>query len=107
MNRELYLSKIVDYMIEDTTWDVYEEYEDDWSYVMVAIDWPGGDREEFRIEDVEIEWPKFHLTGLDINYIINQFGISDEITIQELYNTYINKIRQLYMMKCLTMVAVM
>lgn len=80
-------------MIEDTTWDVYEGEDGDWSYVMVDIDWPGGDREEFTLEDMENDWPMFHLTGVDKNYIIDQFGITDEITIQELYNTYINKIR--------------
>lgn len=80
-------------MIEDTTWYVYEERDGDWSYVTVNINWPGGDREEFTLEEMEKNWPMFHLTGSDKNYIIDQFGITDEITIQELYNTYINKIR--------------
>lgn len=80
-------------MIEDTTWDVYEDEDGDWSYVMVNIHWPGGDIEEFTLEDMGADWPRFHLTGVDKDYIINQFGITDEITIQELYNRYIKKLR--------------
>jgi hypothetical protein len=87
------LNRIVDFMIEDTKWDVHMEHEDDWEYVEVSIYWPGGDRDEYKLSDMEVEWDMFHTGERDIDYIKNNFGISEKWIIQELYNRYINKLR--------------
>jgi hypothetical protein len=80
-------------MIEDTKWDVHMEHEDDWEYVEVSIYWPGGDRDDYKLSDMEVEWDMFNTFQSDIDYIKNNFGISEKWIIQELYNRYINKLR--------------
>ena len=87
------LNRIVDFMIEDTKWDVHMEHEDDWEYVEVSIYWPGGDRDDYKLSDMEVEWDMFNTFQSDIDYIKNNFGISEKWIIQELYNRYINKLR--------------
>jgi acetolactate synthase regulatory subunit len=69
------LNRIVDFMIEDTKWDVHMEHEDDWEYVEVSIYWPGGDRDDYKLFDMEVEWDMFHTGERDIDYIKNNFGI--------------------------------
>lgn len=91
--KEETLNRIVDFMIEDTKWDVYMEEEEDWEYVQVTIYWPGGDSEEYKTVDMEKDWGMFHTGGSDESYIKNNFGITEIWIIQELYNRYIKKLR--------------
>ena len=91
--KEETLNRIVDFMIQDTTWDVHMEHEDDWEYVEITINYPGGDRDDYKIDMVEKEWDMFHTGERDIVYIENNFGITEKWIIQELYNRYINKLR--------------
>ena len=87
------LNRIVDYMISDTKWDVYMEYEEDWEYVMVTMYWPGGDHEDYKTSDFEVVWEKFIMGDNDRKYLEQQFGITEEWIKQELYNRYIHKLR--------------
>ena len=91
--KEETLNRIVDFMIQDTTWDVHMEYEEDWEYVEITINYPGGDRDDYKIDMVEKEWDMFHIGERDIVYIENNFGITERWIMQELYNRYINKLR--------------
>lgn len=91
------INRIVDYMIEDTKWDVYEEHEDgdeyDWSYVMVTLYYPGGEYENYRMEEMERDWDRFNLYDGDVQYVKDHFGIDQKWIIEELYNRYIKKLR--------------
>jgi len=92
------LNKIVDFMIEDTEWDVFKEHEEveddeDWTYVKVTMYWPGGDSEDYNLKDFEVVWEKFIMGDIDRKYLEQQFGISEEWIKQELYNRYINILR--------------
>jgi hypothetical protein len=92
------LNKIVDFMISDTKWDVFMEYQEveddeDWSYVKVTMYWPGGDHEEYHLNDFEVVWEKFIMGDIDRKYLEQQFGITEEWIKQELYNRYINILR--------------
>ena len=91
--KEETLNRIVDYMISDTKWDVYMEYEEDWEYVKVTMYWPGGDHEDYKTSDFEVVWEKFIMGDIDRKYLEQQFGITEEWIKQELYNRYINKLR--------------
>ena len=92
------LNRIVDFMISDTKWDVFMEYQEveddeDWSYVKVTMYWPGGDSEEYHLKDFEVVWEKFIMGDIDRKYLEQHFGITEEWIKQELYNRYINKLR--------------
>lgn len=87
------INRIVDYMIEDTKWDVYEEWEEDWSYVMVTLYYPGGEYENYRMEEMERDWDRFNLYDGDVQYVKDHFGIDQKWIIEELYNRYIKKLR--------------
>ena len=87
------LNRIVDFMIQDTKWDIHMEHEDNWEYVEVSIYWPGGDRDDYKLFDMEVDWDMFHTGERDIDYIKNNFGITEKWITQELYNRYINKLR--------------
>jgi hypothetical protein len=91
--KEETLNRIVDFMIEDTKWDVYMEHEDDWEYVQVTIYYPGGDSDEYKTKDMEKDWDMFHTNGNDDSYIKDNFGITEKWIIQELYDRYIKKLR--------------
>jgi len=87
------LNRIVDFMVQDTVWDIYMEHEDDWEYVEVDIRFPGGDRDTYKTIDMEKDWDMFHTGYKDREYLEEQFGITEEWITQELYNRYINKLR--------------
>lgn len=91
--KEETLNRIVDYMISDTKWDVYMEYEEDWAYVQVTMYWPGGDHEDYKTSDFEVVWEKFIMGDIDRKYLEQHFGITEEWIKQELYNRYIHKLR--------------
>lgn len=89
------LNRIVDFMIQDTTWDVHMEHGDDWDYVQVTINYPGGDSDDYKTIDMKRDWDMFHTGYKDREYLEEQFGITEEWITQELYNRYINKLRSI------------
>jgi hypothetical protein len=92
------INKIVDFMIEDTEWDVYMEYDTSWddeeyTYVTVTITFPGGGSEQFREEEMEEDWDEYFMNESDSRYLEQHFGITTKWMGQELYNRYIKKLR--------------
>jgi acetolactate synthase regulatory subunit len=91
--KEEMFNKIVDFMIQDTTWFIFMENVDGTEEVRVEITFPSGDADEFPIDEMEVDWEQFFMNGSDIVYLEDQFGITEIWIIQELYNRYINKLR--------------
>jgi hypothetical protein len=90
------LNRIVDFMVQDTTWDIFMEElgEDDLErHVRVEITFPSGDSDEFQMDEMEVDWEQFFLNETDRDYLEEQFGITQRWITQELYNRYINKLR--------------
>ena len=83
------LNRIVDFMVQDTTWDIFMEREN----VRVDITFPDGDISEYSLNEMEVDWEQFFINESDMDYIINNFGITEKWIIQELYNRFINKLR--------------
>jgi len=90
-----YLDKIVDYMIEDTKWEITMERGNYENYVQVSIIWPGGGDSIFGIEQMGDYWDIYYWDLSDQEYLENNFGINDIVLIQELYNRYINELRHI------------
>ena len=86
-------NKIVDFMIQDTTWYIFMEDGDGTEEVRVEITFPSGDADEFQMSDMEVEWDQFYMNETDKDYLEEQFGITERWITQELYNRYINKLR--------------
>ena len=86
-------NKIVDFMIQDTTWFIFMENVDGTEEVRVEITFPSGDLDEFPMNEMEVEWDQFFMNETDKDYLEEQFGITERWITQELYNRYINKLR--------------
>jgi len=89
------LNKIVDFMVQDTTWLIFmDTYGDDGSeHVRVEITFPSGDLDEFPMDEMDVEWEQFFMNESDRDYLEEQFGITERWITQELYNRYIKKLR--------------
>lgn len=85
------MDKIVDYMLEDTNWEVYVT--DKYQHLVVHIIFPCDEGETYDKKSTDFWIGEFSTTPGDIKYIEDKFGITDEETIQELYNRYIVKLR--------------
>jgi hypothetical protein len=89
------LNKIVDFMVQDSSWYIFMDMGDDdgSEHVRVEITFPSGDTDEFQMDDMEVEWDQFFMNETDKDYLEDQFGITERWITQELYNRYINKLR--------------
>jgi len=89
------LNKIVDFMVQDTTWLIFmDTYGDDGSeHVRVEITFPSGDTDEFPMDEMDVDWEQFFMNESDRDYLEEQFGITERWITQELYNRYIKKLR--------------
>ena len=98
-----YLDKIVDFMIDDTEYNIYINRFSDHSETKVEIWYPftnpdedvDEDAYDYSIYDI-YDWSNgsgFNLDeGEDIDYICNTYSICDIDTVQELYDRYIQKL---------------
>jgi hypothetical protein len=96
-----YLDKIVDFMIDDTEYNIYINRFSDHSETKVEIWYPFTNPDEdvdaydYSIYDI-YDWSNgsgFNLDeGEDIDYICNTYSICDIDTVQELYDRYIQKL---------------
>jgi hypothetical protein len=98
-----YLNKIVDFMIDDTEYNIYINRFSDHSETKVEIWYPftnpdedvDEDAYDYSIYDI-YDWSNgsgFNLDeGEDIDYICNTYSICDIDTVQELYDRYIQKL---------------
>jgi hypothetical protein len=89
------LNKIVDFMVQDSSWYIFMDMGDDdgSEHVRVEITFPSGDTDEFPMDEMEVEWDQFFMNETDKDYLEDQFGITERWITQELYNRYINKLR--------------
>ena len=98
-----YLDKIVDFMIDDTEYNIYINRFSDHSETKVEIWYPFTNPDEDEDEDAYdysiydiYDWSNgsgFNLDeGEDIDYICNTYSICDIDTVQELYDRYIQKL---------------
>jgi hypothetical protein len=90
-NEDRMMDKIVDYMLEDTNWEVYVT--DKYQHLVVYIIFPCDEGETYDKKSTDFWSGEFFTTPGDIKYIEDKFGITDEETIRELYNRYIVKLR--------------
>jgi hypothetical protein len=101
--KDEYLDKIVDFMIDDTEYNIYINRFSDHSETKVEIWYPftnpdedvDEDAYDYSIYDI-YDWSNgsgFNLDeGEDIDYICNTYSICDIDTVQELYDRYIQKL---------------
>jgi hypothetical protein len=96
-NKKRYLDKVVDFMIEDTEYDIYTNRFSDHSETKVDI-WFPSDEEGYSYSIYDIyDWSNDRTgwnldDGQDIDYVCNTYSICDIDTVQELYNRYIQKL---------------
>jgi hypothetical protein len=95
-NKKRYLDKVVDFMIEDTEYDIYTNRFSDHSETKVDI-WFPSDEEGYSYSKYDVsDWLNGSGwvldAGEDINYVCNTYSICDIDTVQELYNRYLQKL---------------
>ena len=95
-NKKRYLDKVVDFLIDDTEYNIYTNRFSDHSETRVEIWFPddedGYDYGKYDVSDWLNGSGWVLDAGEDINYVCSTYSICDIDTVQELYNRYIQKL---------------
>jgi hypothetical protein len=95
-NKKRYLDKVVDFMIDDTEYNIYVNRFSDHSETKVDI-WFPSDEEGYSYSKYDVsDWLNGSGwvldSGDDMDYVCDTYSICDIDTVQELYNRYIQKL---------------